>query len=367
MAGIVEKRGENTITVDIEDKTLRNARNDVTVSKNIKEYFSKNPNSMAKECCRFLKISYEKYGNRAKTIKCRLKKRQQSTITVTKDGRVLKPHISIHRKEYTFREPVPAGYVDLLKKKASTQKIKGNWHLSSNRNRQLIYFDDFIRIQLHQNGNCRIFPNSLMPYEQLRVHVDDAFTRFLPFRCFNSKVYGNMINSIQIAERHVVFDIDPKKPFKNRYYHDSLGIDIVSDKSHPNSHEVHEYWPIWIPILFEFHQSQRLAIEGNTEILSEFGSQIESHLKVMKGIGTATDYLNESICKLNRTIDRKANSNFDLRKMHVKSGNLRIYCCEIMRTLRRTFRVFPKFSDFVMFFKLGCNYRNGREGRRKSS
>lgn len=292
--------------IGADDKSLRNTCNDSEISILIKKYFSRYPNSKPKECCIALGISYEKYGNRVKTIKCRLKKWRESIVSVTKDGGVLKPLNPTHRIEYEFKDKIPVGYISILNEKAKQNRVHGEWYRSPSRNKQLQYINNDIFIRVYpKSGTCRILPSRTILYEEIRVKIDNAFARILPSRVLLSDTYESMISGLQIKQRHRVFPVGPIFPFKNEFYRNSLGITILADKSHPNYLEVNEYWPTWIPKLFESHSSLGFLIENNTKTLAEFALQIKCHLEVMKGIGLATNQLNKTISKLNHAADSK--------------------------------------------------------------
>lgn len=291
-----------------EDFPLRNDCNDPSASKKIKEYFLKYPNSVAKECCRVLKLNYDKYGERARKIKYDLNKWKQSIAPVTlQDGQVHKPHSS-HRLEYCFKDPAPKTYVDIIEKKALPARIESRWYRSSNRNRQLEYFDEHISIRVYpKSRTCRILPRRIMTFDEIRARVEDGFARVLPARVLLGESFLHMIDGLQVAHRHRVFNVGLITPFRNRFYRDSLGLNILADRSHPGYLEIHENWPTWIPTLLESHRSQSKVIENNNKVLSEFTKQIKNHLHLIEGIGKATDRLNDTIESLNQTINFKLN------------------------------------------------------------
>ena len=282
-------------------ETLRNARNDPALSHKIKEYFYKYPNSTAKECCRALDLDYLKYGGRARKIKHDTIRWMQSTVAVTDShGQLPKPLTSVHRLEFGFEQPVPAGFVAVLEEKACAGRVEGAWYRSPNRNRQLQYFDENISVRVYpKSGTCRILSRRPLGFEDLRVHVEDAFGKALPTRAYLGDSFKAMISGLQVARRHRTFQVGPLTPFKVDFYRNSLGLSILADASHPECLEVHENWPTWIPPLLEFQRSQTQAIESNTKVASEFASQISTHLHVMQGIGSAVDRLNETIDRLN--------------------------------------------------------------------
>jgi hypothetical protein len=238
--------------------------------------------------------------------------------------------------EFGFEEPVPAGYVAGLGEKALARRVEGAWYRSPNRNRQLEYFDEHVSIRVYpKSGTCRIHLRQGMTFDEVRVHVEDAFARALPTRAILSESFGEMMNGLQVARRHRTFHVGPVAPFKVDFYRPSLGLDILADGSHPEHLEVRENWPAWIPSLMEFERIQTRAIESNTKAVSEFASQISSHLHVMQGIGLATDRLNRAIQGLSQVIPRRASSSdleeesSILRGGHLKSGG---QSCESPRT-----------------------------------
>lgn len=288
-----------------DDKPLHNENNDEEVSSRIKEFFYKYPDATPKECCRTLGISHKIYGNRIRQIKHREAKWKQSIVPTTKDGQVLNPHNNVHRVEYFFRDPIPESFIILLEEKALNTRVKGAWYRSPNRNRQLYYFDDNISIYVYpKNRTCRILPRQPISFEDLRVKVENAFAEAIPARVLLSDAFGEMIIGLQIKQRHRVFPVGLMIPFKNDFYKESLGLGACSDKSHLGHMEFHEYWPSWIPELFRFHHSLGIAIENYNRILSEFSTQIKSHIEVMKGIGIAVNRLNKVVQNLDKTLDK---------------------------------------------------------------
>jgi hypothetical protein len=287
-------------------ETFHNNSNDCIIHANIKKYFLRFPNSTPKECCRILGINHKKYGNRAKTIKCRLKKWKESLVSVTKYGQVLNPLKSTHRSEYEIKDKIPACYISILEEKANNSKIIGEWYRSPNRNKQLQYVDNHIFIRIYpKSGTCRILPRKIISFEEIRIKVDNAFAKILPSKFLLSNDFENMISGLQIKQRHRVFPVGPISPFKNEFYRRSLGINILADESHPNNLEVHEYWPTWIPRLFESHNNLEFLIENNTRTLAEYAKQIRCHMEVMEGIRLASNQLNKTISKLNHAIEGK--------------------------------------------------------------
>ncbi len=253
-----------------------------------------------------LGLDYGKYGSRARKIKHDMNSWRETIVTVTsQNGRPLKPLTSVHREEFRFREPVPVGFVALLEEKAVSERVGGAWYRSPNRNRQLEYFDDSVSIRVYpKRGTCRITPRRGLTGEQLRVGVEDAFCKALPARVFLDDAFKRMMMGLQSARRHRTFRIGPVTAFRNDFYKYSHGLRILADASHPEYLEVHEGTPVWIPCLFELQRILSSAIESNTRVVSDFALQIKSHLHVMKGIGKAIDLLNETIRKMNKTVDR---------------------------------------------------------------
>jgi hypothetical protein len=270
---------------------------------NIKEYFRKFPKSTARECCRMLGLDYSKYGGRARKIKYDITRWMQSTVPATDShGQLLKSLTSVHRREFGFKEPVPASYVAVLEEKALAGRVQGAWYRSPNRNRQLEYSDDRVSVRVYpKSGTCRVLPRQGMTFENVRIHVSDAFARVLPASAVLSNSFQEMINGLQVARRHRTFHIGPVTPFKVNFYRSSLGLDILADGSHPEHLEVRENWPAWIAPLLELQRN-------NATVLSQFASQISSHLHVMQGIGVAVDRLNEAVRDLVQTISYRSNS-----------------------------------------------------------
>jgi len=141
-----------------------------------------------------------------------------------------------------------------------------------------------------------------MTFEELRVHVDDAFGQALPARSMLSEAFTRMMTGLQVSERHRIFRVGPLSPFKVGYYRDSLGLDILADGSHPEYLEVRERWPSWIAPLLEAQREHNRVIDSSSKVVSDFTTQIKSHLHVMEGLGSATDRLNEAVGRLNETI-----------------------------------------------------------------
>jgi len=283
----------------LSDGLLRNNCNDHEISLNIKEYFRNFPNSTGKECCRVLGISYEKYGGRARKIKYDFIKWRKmicaSSGVSNGKGRLLNRLNPIHRLEYSFKEPVPEDIVDVINERALPNKAPDIWYRSPNRNKQLTYFDSDIHVRIYpKSRNSRIFPRKAMSYEGLMVRVKDSFFHVLPSNVLFSDSFNDIINSLQVKSRHRVFPVGAITPFRNSYYRYSLGLEILADKSHPNYLEIHESWPTWIIPLLDSQRSQNSIIEDNTKAISEFASQIKSHLHVMEGIGKAVDRLNDA-------------------------------------------------------------------------
>jgi hypothetical protein len=137
-----------------------------------------------------------------------------------------------------------------------------------------------------------------MTYAEVRASVEDAFASGLSPRALLSGSFGQMISTLGLAQRHRTFHIGPVTPFKVPFYKDTLGLDILADRSHPECLETHERWPSWIPPLFEFERSQASALERHTEVLSEFTSQIRLHLEALKEIALATADLRGVVDKL---------------------------------------------------------------------
>jgi hypothetical protein len=291
------------------DEPLRNARNDATVSVNIKQYFCKYPNSTASQCCRSLAIDYEKYGLRARKIKHDLIQWRKSIVCVTPNhGRPLGA-LPVHRLEYTFMDPVPPSFILALEEKASASKVEGAWYRSPNRNRQLQYSDKSISVRVYpKSGTCRILAREPLSFDDLRVHVEDVFENALPPHVYFDVSFEKMIKGLQVVRRHRTFPVGPLTPFKIDFYRDPLGLYILADASHPECLEVHENWPTWIPPLLEFQRIQTHAIDSNTKAVSEFALQIRSHLDAIRAIGLAADRLNEVIRSLTLAINRGLNS-----------------------------------------------------------
>jgi hypothetical protein len=145
-------------------------------------------------------------------------------------------------------------------------------------------------------------------FGELRVRVSDAFARVLPVKAFTSDVFGDMLKGLQVASQHRTFRVGAVTPFKVDFYRDSLGLNIQADGSHPEHLEVHENWPSWIAPFLEFQRGQTEAIESNTKVLSDFATQIKSHLDAIRGIANAADRLNEAINNLTLTIHREPNN-----------------------------------------------------------
>jgi hypothetical protein len=257
---------------------LYNTSNDNKVSLKIGDYLSKYPNTSPKECCRILNISHKVYGNRVRQIKHRIKKRKESIVPVTQDGRVVKAHKTVHHTEYNFKEPMPESYILVIEEKAKKVRIKGEWYHSPNRNKQLYYFDDDVSIRIYpKSGTCRINARRDMPFEELRVKIENIFAEILPARSTLSSCFKDMINGLQVSQRHRIFPVGPLTPFKNRFYRDSLGFDILSDKSHPEHLEVHEHWPTWIPTLFEGIRELKKSVDANTQALHDLRNESGSN------------------------------------------------------------------------------------------
>jgi len=223
--------------------------------------------------------------------------------------------------EYRFREPVPAGFVVALGQKAQAGRIEGIWYRSSNRNKQLEYSDGQVSIRVHQNGTCRILPRRRMAFDDFRACIEDAFLKGLPARAILSDSFRRMMSGLQVSRRHRSFHVGRITPFKVDFYHSSLGLDILADTSHPEYLEIHENWPSWIPVLIEFQRVQNSAIESNTRVLSEYTTQIKSHLHALSSIGTAVGRLSEATEALSQLIDSKLNSNCCKRRGH-NSGRI---------------------------------------------
>lgn len=279
---------------------LRNDRNDASVSSKIREYFTKYPKSTARECCRAIDLNYQKYGGRARKIKHDLAHWIQSVIPVTEaNGQLLKSLTSVHKLELHFKEPVPVSYVAVLEEGAVAGRVDGAWYRSPNRNRQLQYFDEHISIRVYpKSGTCRILPRRRMTFDDVRVYVEDAFAKVLPTQAILSESFGEMMNGLQVARRHRTFHVGPLTPFNVKFYRHSLGLDILADGSHPEHLEVRENWPTWIPSLMELQHN-------NTMVVSQFSSEIRSHLHVMHGIETAVDRLNETLDHLSKIVALK--------------------------------------------------------------
>lgn len=272
------------------------SRNVGSVSTEIRGYFHRYPYSSAKACCKALGLEAKIYGGRARKVKHDQLRFNKSVVSVTNYGRPLRSLTGVHRQEFGFKEPVPLGFVAVLEEKAYDYRVGGKWYRSPNRNRQLQYFDDRVSIRVYpKSGTCRILPLHRMTYEELRVHVEDVFAAVLPLRATLSDSFGSMIRGLQIARQHRTFRVGPVTPFNVGYYEPSLGLRILADGSHPEYLEVHEGWPSWIPRLFEAQRDQSSAIEGHTKVISDFTTQIQSHLHAMKGIGRAADRLNETV------------------------------------------------------------------------
>ena len=294
--------------INIENEPLRNARNGTSVSMRIKAYFRKYPNSTVVECCRILGLDYRRYGGRARKIKHDLKHWTQSIAPVTDQyGRPLKPLVSVHRQEYRFEQPVPVGYVAILREKAQSCRVKEAWYRSSNRNRQLEYFDDYVSIRVYpKSGTCRILPRRSLAFDDLRVCVGDVFAKILPSQAILSDSFRCMMNSLQLARLHRAFYVGPIAPFRIACYRHSHGLDIRADASHPEHLEIHEDWPTWLSPLLESQRNQNQVITENTKIVGNFASEIQNHLHVMKGIGLAVDRLDEATRNLTETIGGKS-------------------------------------------------------------
>lgn len=284
-------------------ESLRNARNNPEASASIKQYFTRCPNSTARECCKVVGLNYEEYGGRARKIKYDITRWMRSTVPVTDPhGQLPKSLTSVHRFEFGFEEPVPAGYVAVLEEKALAGRVEGAWYRSPNRNRQLEYFDKHVSVRVYpRSRTCRIHPRRSMMFDEVRVHVEDAFAKVLTARALLGDSFQEMMKGLQVARRHRTFHIGPVTPFKVDFYRPSLGLDILADGSHPEHLEVRENWPAWIAPLLQLQRN-------NTMALSEFASQISSHLSVMQGIGLAADRLNEAVRDLARMISYKSNS-----------------------------------------------------------
>jgi hypothetical protein len=295
----------------IDGESLRNNSNSPDISMAIKEYFNKYPNSAPRECCRQLGLDYRRYNGRVRKIKHDLKIRRQSISPVTHhnhDGRSLKPLVGIHRQEYRFAKPVPEDFVLILEERAQPCRVEKAWYRSPNRNRQLEYFNDYVSIRVYpKSGTCRILPHRTMPFDELRVKVEDVFAKVLSAKDLLSETFDHMINGLQVARRHRTFCIGPVTPFRIGFYRESHGLAILADRSHPEHLEVHESWPTWLSPLLEHQRNQDLALENNTKVVGEFSSQIRSHLHVMEGIGLAADRLDEATRNLVRAIDSWSN------------------------------------------------------------
>lgn len=188
--------------------------------------------------------------------------------------------------------------------------MKEAWYRSSNRNGQLEYFDEHVSVRVYpKSGTCRITPRRPLAFEELRVHVDDAFAKVLPSRALLSDSFKRMIDGLQTARRHRTFLVGPMTPFKIDFYRGSYGLSILADKSHPRHLEVLEDWPAWITALFEAQRGHSFEIQNNSKVLAEFASQIKRHLHVMEGIGLAADRLNEAIHYLIQMIGKLNSSN----------------------------------------------------------
>jgi hypothetical protein len=194
--------------------------------------------------------------------------------------------------EYTFIDPVPPSFILALEEKASASKVEGAWYRSPNRNRQLQYSDKSISVRVYpKSGTCRILAREPLSFDDLRVHVEDVFANALPPHVYLDVSFEKMIKGLQVVRRHRTFRVGPLTPFKVGFYRDSLGLDILADASHPECLEVHENWPTWIRPVLELQRN-------NTTVVSQFSSQISSHLHVMQGIGLAVDRLDKTLDRL---------------------------------------------------------------------
>ena len=275
-----------------------NDRNDGNESSCIKKFFFEHPHSTPKHCCNALGLDHKIFGGRARKIKHDLSQWRR-TIVTDEQGKHLKHHI-----DYGFKGPVPDGILLLLQEKACTGTRGDGWHQSSNRNGQIDYVNSHVRIRVHRNGTCRVFPKVRMQFDDLRICVDDAFCNSLPIRCIQSVPFNEFITGFQVMGQHRTFPVGLITPFKNNFYKESLGLSILADGSHPKHLEVKERWPSWIPVFFEFQRNQRLIAEGHTKVISEFAKQIQSHLHAIDGIGVAADRLNAAVQTLNHALDR---------------------------------------------------------------
>ncbi len=250
------------------------------ITKRIQEAIRRYPNSKAKALCQFLKIDYSKYKQMIWTETHRIKKYRSTEVL----GRPLDPQS--HRVEYSVI--IDSDSLELLSKETKKHRnAKGVWYRSGNRNRALVYSDSFVSINVfHKSRSCRILMGKPMPENHFKVHVVDAF--------FNGGLdlltCEDLARRMEIRSKHRTFLVGDVSPFKIDYYKSSLGLQILSDKSHPQYIEAIENCPSWV----------RLLINSNLE----YAKQMNLHLDVLRGIGEQTAGLEKEVKKFSECIDR---------------------------------------------------------------
>lgn len=267
------------------------------ITKEIRKILSKYPHASPMEIARFL---YEKIGKNLfpdersfylyyrglintekwawnKWLKTEEKGRLLKSLKISTKARLL----DSHRIEWTFETPLSQVYIEKISMEASKirpgskdKKPIGSWYVIPNRNRMREFHNEHLTVRIFPiSGTARILPAYVMPFEHLRIYLENAL--FLGGLSIeeSEKLSWEIIPS----SRSKTFHVGRVDPFKIDYYEKSLGMVIKADGSHPRHIEVDEKFPAWTKILIQ----SNIDLSNTQKELSE---NMRSHIEVLKSI-----------------------------------------------------------------------------------
>lgn len=273
------------------------------VTERIRLFFFSYPHSSAKQCCEMLGLDHKKYGQMCRNIKSQTKKLLQGDI----QGRVLSP--LVHREEWRVeslgRATLDAVRFEACRRQPSRDQPKpfDEWYVVPNRNRMMLLRNDYVTIRVFpKSGTCRVLPAKPMPYEWVKIAVQNAFFK----AGVDLKLCEEISETIEPKARHRIFKVGAVTPFKIAHYKKSLGLTIKADGSHPNFIETEEDYPAWIkPLLTSFARNTEALDALRTDfpqqlgrIASSFEESMREHLEIIKVFREESIMRSEAVMKM---------------------------------------------------------------------
>jgi len=204
-----------------------------------------------KYICKLLGINYDQHGHYVNTLKSYFH-------SYYKIGSPQKPH----RRVFVWGCVVEDYDVRMAYREKA---LENKWRLpkSRQRNKFLIYRGSHGTVHWYPSGKVMLYLQGGLMLARVKELFSRAFS-FLP----RNLLLRYLDAPVREESRHMVFDVGAPMPrFDIRFYEKSHGIRIFTDGSHPQSIEVSESSPFWL--------------QGFTEVVENFGRQIDSHMELI--------------------------------------------------------------------------------------